>query len=284
MKFPVFEYIRANSVAEAVQLLARYGSDGRVLAGGQSLLPMLAFRMSSPAVLIDIGGIADLKVIDQQRDFVRIGALVRHVDLEFSEVIASRLPLIARVMPEIAHSAIRNRGTLGGSLALADPAAQLPACMVALDAVMVAQGPKGERQIAASDFFVGTYETSLAAGEILTHIDIPIPLSGTGVFFAQLSRRHGDFALVGLAAVTLVQSDGSQELRLVFLGCGDRPIRARRTEDLLRHMRIPPERAELVARLETDLEPSTDLQATEEMRIHLAAVLVERAVSELANQ
>lgn len=283
MKFPAFEYVRACSVAEAVQLLQRYGPDARILAGGQSLLPMLAFRVSSPSVLIDIGGVAELRFIEERDGSVRAGALIRHVDLERSDMIAKRLPLVARAMPEIAHMAIRNRGTLGGSLALADPAAQLPACMLALDAVIAVLGPAGERRIPATAFFTGTYETALADNEVLTHVEVPITPAGTRVYFSQLSRRHGDFAMVGLAAVYAGAGEGVEDLRLVYLGCGDRPMRATKTEALLRRGQMPRHRDELLEALEADLEPSTDLQATAEMRIHLAGVLAERAVLELMN-
>ncbi len=280
MKFPAFKYVRASSIAEAVQLLESCGPDSRILAGGQSLLPMLAFRMSSPSILIDIGGIAELRFIDERSGLIRIGALTRHAELERSDVIAKRLPLIARAISEVAHIAIRNRGTLGGSLALADPAAQLPACMLALGATMVALGPAGERRIPAIEFFTGTYETALAANEVLTHVDVPVPAPGTRTYFAQLSRRHGDFAMVGLAAVCAADED-DVNLRLVYLGCGDRPLCATNTEALLCRMEMPRQRAELLNALEADLDPSTDLQATAEMRIHLAAVLAERAAPEL---
>lgn len=281
MKFPAFEYVRARSVAEAVQFLERYGSDARILAGGQSLLPMLAFRMSSPSLLVDISGIADLRFIEERDGAIRIGALARHVDLERSDIIANRLPLIYRAVPEIAHIAIRNRGTIGGSLSLADPAAQLPACMLALGALMVAMGPAGVRHIPAAEFFMGTYETALDASEVLTHVEIPIPSPKARSHFSQLSRRHGDFAMTGLAAICAREGEEIEELRLVYLGCGDRPLRAARTEALLRRMKSAPDRAELFASLEADLEPSTDLQATAEMRIHLASVLTERAFSDL---
>jgi carbon-monoxide dehydrogenase medium subunit len=282
MKSSNFAYVRARSVAEAVDLLEQHGPDARILAGGQSLLPMLAFRMSSPSVLIDIGGIRELRFIEERDGLVRIGALTRHADLENSELIEKRLPLVARAIPEVAHIAIRNRGTIGGSLALADPAAQLPACMLVMDAHIVAVGPGGERRIEASAFFTGTYETALQSCELLTRVEVAVPALGTRVHFSQLSRRHGDFAIVGLAAIRLAGNELSGNLRLAYLGCGDRPKRAMKTETLLSTMRAGRDRTALLAALEQDLQPSTDLQATSEMRLVLAAVLAERAFSEIS--
>lgn len=282
MKSPNFAYVRARSIAEAVDLLTEHGPDARILAGGQSLLPMLAFRMASPTVLIDIGGLRDLRFIEQRDGLVRIGALARHADLETSTVIAQHLPLIARAMPEVAHAAIRNRGTIGGSLALADPAAQLPACMLALDARIVATGPQGERRIDADAFFTGTYQTALRDDEVLTAIEIAATPPDTRVHFAQLSRRHGDFALAGLAATSKAEAGLRRELRLVYFGCGDRPLRAPAAEALLGAARGAHDRAALAAALEQDLQPSDDLQATAQMRLALAAVLAERGLAALS--
>jgi carbon-monoxide dehydrogenase medium subunit len=282
MKSPRFAYVRARSVTEALDLLAQHGPDARILAGGQSLLPMLAFRMSSPTVLIDIGGIRELRFIEERDGVVRIGALTRHVDLESSDVVARRLPLIARAMPEIAHPAIRNRGTIGGSLALADPAAQLPACVLALEAQIVTAGPEGERRIDAGGFFTGTYETALQSDELLTCVEISIPPPRTQVHFSQLSRRHGDFAIAGLAATSRSGTGATSDLRLVYLGCGDRPLRAQKTEALLRATPARPRRDQIVAALRQDLQPPSDLQATSDMRLVLAAVLAERGLAEFS--
>jgi carbon-monoxide dehydrogenase medium subunit len=280
MKFPCFEYVCARSIEEATELLDRHGDDARLLAGGQSLLPMLAFRMSAPSVIIDISRISDLRFIRAREGIVKVGALTRYVDLERSDTIATNLPLVSRAIPEIAHMAIRNRGTLGGSIALADPAAQMPACMLALDAVMIVGGPEGERRIAAADFFTGTYETALRSNEILIQIEIPQPAENERIHFSQLSRRHGDFAIVGLAARCLRTEERLDDIRLVYFGCGDRPLRALRAESVLSREGATT-KAMLADALMADLDPSTDLQATAEMRLHLAGVLLERAVPEL---
>jgi carbon-monoxide dehydrogenase medium subunit len=280
MKSSPFAYVRAQSVTEAIDLLERHGDDGRLLAGGQSLLPMLAYRMSSPSTLIDIGRINELRFIEQDDGVIRIGALTRHADLETNNLIANQLPLIARAVQNIAHSAIRNRGTIGGSLALADPAAQLPACMIALDATIVTCGRLGERRIEADAFFRGTYETALSNKELLTCVEVPLAAAGTRVHFAQLSRRHGDFAIVGLAGIRSPGPKLVDPLRLVYFGCGHRAARATQTEALLRAQNSS-SRAAILDSLSHDLHPTTDLNATAEMRLHLAAVLAERALGEL---
>lgn len=281
MKSAPFAYVRARSIAEVFDLLDEHGSEARILAGGQSLLPMLALRVSSPALLIDIGGLQELRFIDERDGVVRIGALARHADLETSALVAQRLPLLARAMPQVAHAAIRNRGTIGGSLAHADPAAQLPACVLALDSTLIVAGRAGERRIAASEFFKGLYATDLRAGELLVRIEIAATARETRVHFAQFSRRHGDFAIVGLAALARPQSAAPGNLRLVYFGCSDRPVRAQRAEAAL--IAAPPaeRRAALMAALRDDLDPPTDLQASPEMRLHLAVLLGVRALADL---
>lgn len=278
MKAAPFAYVRARSLDEVFDLLAEHGTEARILAGGQSLMPMLALRVASTSLLIDIGGLKDLCGVEERGGTVMIGALARHAELEASELVAKRLPLIARAMPHIAHVAIRNRGTLGGSLAHADPAAQLPACMLALDATMIAVSRAGERRIAAGDFFQGLYSTALADGELLARIEIAATPALTRVHFAQFSRRHGDFAMVGLAAQARAHLS---ELRLVYFGCGDRPLRAHRAETAALSASATGRQAALMAALGNDLDPPGDLQANPEMRVYLAALLGGRALAEL---
>ncbi len=230
MKPAPFSYKKVSEIGQAFDLLDKYGADARLIAGGQSLIPTLNLRLSAPQLLIDISALNTLRGIEVVGNEVRIGALTRHVEIERSPTIAARLPLLAQAMPHVAHAAIRNRGTIGGSLSLADPAAELPACVLALNASMVLASSRGERRVKAMDFFKGLYATALDAYEILVRIDIPLPASGERHHFNEFARRHGDYALVGIAAVCGIQGSAPRELRLVFFGCGDRPLRASHSE------------------------------------------------------
>src|SRR5689334_21879799 len=218
MKAPRFAYARPASVAEALAVLDKHKDEARVLAGGQSLVPMLNFRLAAPRVLVDINRIACLSGIKVAKSHVRIGALTRHAELERSADIAKHLPLVAAAMPHVAHPAIRNRGTFGGSCALADPAAELPACALALGATFVVAGKKGERRVAAEDFFKGLYATALKPTELLVAAEFPVLKPGYTWAFGELARRHGDYAMVGVAA-----HGSKKEIRVVFFGAGDRP-------------------------------------------------------------
>jgi aerobic carbon-monoxide dehydrogenase medium subunit len=251
VKAAAFDYVRAASVAEACALLAQHGGDARLLAGGQSLLPAMNLRLASPALLIDIGRIEGLDGIEVRGDVLRIGALARHGAVLRDAMIARRVPLVTEALRHVAHPAIRSRGTIGGNLAHADPASELPACMVALDAVIEATSPRGVRRIAAEGFFAGLFQTALEPDEMLTAVEIPLPAGPW--FFQEITRRSGDYAIVGLAAV------GE---RLAFFSVGDRPVLRRAGSPL-------------------DLDPPDDLQATAAMRVHLAAVLRERAMRAL---
>jgi carbon-monoxide dehydrogenase medium subunit len=266
MKAPRFAYARPASVAEALALLDKHRDEARVLAGGQSLVPMLNFRVASPKVLVDINRIAGLSGIKVTKTHVRIGALTRHVELERSAEIAKHLPLVASAMPHIAHPAIRNRGTFGGSCALADPAAELPACALALGATFLVAGRKGERRIAAEDFFKGLYATALKTGELLVAAEFPLPKPGNKSAFGELARRHGDYAMVGIAAY-----GSTKHMRAAFFGVGDRPtvVEADSVDGVL-------------AKVETDLEPRADLHASAETKLHLAKVLAKRVLQEFA--
>lgn len=274
MKPAPFAYKKARSLDEAVALLGEH-KDARLLAGGQSLIATLNMRLSAPSVLIDINGISGLDGITQKNGAIQIGALVRHVQAERSETIAKLVPLIARAMPHIGHAAIRNRGTLGGSIAFADPAAELPACLMALDGEVEATGPKGKRTIKAQDFFKGLFETALGPQELLTAIHIPAATKDTRVGFAELARRHGDYAIVGLAASARGDGKGLNDVRLSFFGVGDTPSRARKAEDALASGDVDAAVAAL------DLEPHDDVMATAATKKHLAGVLLRRVAKQL---
>jgi carbon-monoxide dehydrogenase medium subunit len=279
MKAPRFAYARPASVAEALALLAEHKGDARVLAGGQSLVPMMNFRVAAPKVLVDINRIAALSGIKVTKNHVRIGALVRQVELERSADIARHLPLIAAAMPHVAHPAIRNRGTFGGSCALADPAAELPACAIALGAIFVVAGKKGERRIAAEDFFKGLYATALKAGELLVAAEFPLPKPAYASAFGELARRHGDYAMVGVAVHGSAQGGKFSDMHIVFFGVADRPQRAMQLE---RALDSRPAAAKTIegglGELDADLSPRADFHGTAATKRHLAKVLAGRVL------
>jgi len=279
MKAPRFAYARPASVAEALALLDKHKDDARVLAGGQSLVPMLNFRVAAPKVLVDINRIAALSGIKVTKSHVRIGALTRHAELERSADIAKHLPLVAAAMPHVAHPAIRNRGTFGGSCALADPAAELPACALALGATFVVAGRKGERRIAAEDFFRGLYATALKAGELLVAAEFPLPKAGYASAFGELARRHGDYAMVGVAAYGSRKGGKFSDMRIAFFGVGDRPQRASAFEKALEGQSSVDG---ALAKLDADLAPRADLYSSAATKRHLAKVLAGRVLKELA--
>ena len=280
MKPAPFAYVRARSLEEVHGQLQAHGDEARLLAGGQSLMATLALRLSSPAVLIDINSLPHLRYIEERGDRIAIGALTRHCDLESNPLVARHVPLLAQAMPHIAHPAIRNRGTIGGSLAFADPAAELPACMIALQATLVVAGPAGERRIAADDFFLGMYTTALQPGEMLIGIEVPQARPGTCARLMEFSRRHGDYAIVGLAAQGLRGADGAlSALRLVYFGCGERAMRAPLAEALAVGGTAAPPYQALRAAMAQDLDPQTDPQAGADTRRHLAAVLAARSLA-----
>jgi aerobic carbon-monoxide dehydrogenase medium subunit len=279
MKPVPFEYHRPASLAETFDLLDRYGDDGRLLAGGQSLVPALNLRLAAPRAVIDINRIPDLDAIRVTGEGLVIGALARQEALERSPLVREHAPLIASALPHVGHSAIRARGTIGGSLALADPAAELPACAVALGATIRAGRRGGTRDIPADEFFRGIYTTALAPGEIVTEILVPRPAAGWRWGFDELARRHGDFALAGVAAGARVESGVVAESRLVFFGVGTRPVRARRAEAALAGGRADAEALAAAGRaLDGDLDPPGDVHGSPALRRHLARVLLARVV------
>ena len=280
MKAPAFGYIQPKTIDDALECLQQHGSDATVLAGGQSLMPSLNMRLSNPAVLIDINDIDELSGINMVENQLRIGAMTRQVELEHSTLVSQHAPLITMVIPHIAHPAIRNRGTIGGSIVFADPAAELPACMVALNGQMVAQGPDGERRITATEFFQDLFETALAENELLTAIEIPVADENQRFGFRELTRRHGDYAIVGLCASSDWSSDDLTELRLAYFNVGPRPILAEQTaSDICRNWRQEQNGMSL-DRLDGELDPPDDLNATSAMRVHLAKVLTRRVLKE----
>jgi aerobic carbon-monoxide dehydrogenase medium subunit len=282
MKPVPFEYHRPASLAETFDLLDRYGDDGRLLAGGQSLVPALNLRLAAPRAVIDINRIPDLDAIRVTGEGLVIGALARQEALERSPLVREHAPLIASALPHVGHSAIRARGTIGGSLALADPAAELPACAVALGATIRAGRRGGIRDIPADEFFRGIYTTALAPGEIVTEILVPRPAAGWRWGFDELARRHGDFALAGVAAGVRVESGVVAESRLVFFGVGTRPVRARRAEAALAGGRADAEALAAAGRaLDGDLDPPGDVHGSPALRRHLARVLLARVVGRL---
>ena len=277
MKPAPFAYRKVRSLDEAIALLGE-NPDARLLAGGQSLMATLNMRLSAPSLLIDINGISGLDGIAHKGAQVEIGALARHVQAERSDTIARHAPLIARAMPFIGHPAIRNRGTLGGSIAFADPAAELPACLLALDGEVDAQGPKGKRTIKAGDYFKGLYETALGPQEILTAIRLPAANSNMRIGFAELARRHGDYAIVGLAASARADGKGLKDVRLAYFGVGNTPLRAGKSEAALARGDVDGAVAAL------DLDPQDDIQATGAVKKHLAGVLLRRVAAQLLEQ
>ena len=281
MKASAFSYARATSVANALELLVAHGDKAKVLSGGQSLMPAMNLRLISPELIVDIGEITELRGIAVRGGALSIGALTRHVDLLRSPEIAAHAPLLTEAVAHVAHPAIRNRGTLGGSLAHADPASELPASMVALNATIVARGQTGERRIAAEDFFTGIYETALSAQELLIAIEVPAAQKNSAHFFHEFARRHGDYAIAGLAAQAIVQGGLFTDLRTAFFAVGDRPILAKAAAKLVNIGITPAVLAEASATLGEELDPQEDQQASAAMRRHLAKILLARCASAL---
>jgi len=275
-----FAYAKAKSLDHAIELLARPDGDARLLAGGQSLIATLNMRLSAPKLLVDLNGVSRLAGIAVKNGMVEIGALTRHVEAERSAEIARHAPLIALAMPHIGHAAIRNRGTLGGSIAFADPAAELPACLVALGGEVEIAGPRGKRTVKAGDFFKGLFETALGAGDVLTAIRIPAATPETRVGFAEFARRHGDYAMVGLAATAQSDGKGLGDVRLAYFGVGNVPVRAKKAETQLTEGNIDG----AVQALAADLNPSGDVQATGATKMHLAGVLLRRIARQLMDE
>jgi carbon-monoxide dehydrogenase medium subunit len=278
MKSPAFSYARPASLDEALQLLAQHGDGARLLAGGQTLLATLNMRLSEPEVLIDLQAIASLKGITVKDGLLRIGAMTTHSEIEASLLIAQHAPLLAQAAPHIAHRAIRILGTFGGSIAYGDPAAEWPACLVALGGTVVVQGAGGERRIAADDFYLDLYTTALAEGEIITACEIPLH-TNQRTSFTELARRKGDYAVVGLALTAIEVQDKLSDVRVVWLGLGSTPVRSKAVEAALAGHSLSDELiASAVQVLRSELEPFADLTHNEATKTQLAAVLLKRAL------
>lgn len=285
MKAAAFDYVSATSLDEAAQILSAHDGDAKVIAGGQSLVPMMALRFVQPGVLVDINRIPGLNYVTYRDGCIAVGALARHSDLEKSADARRRQPLLGEAIKFVAHRQIRNRGTVCGSLAHADPAAELPTVAVALNAEFVVHGPHGSRTIAASDFFRSYLTTVLKPDEILSEVRFPVAPARTGCAFLEISRRHGDFALVGVAATVTLAADGTcLDARIAIAGVSDTPVCANDVAATLRGKRITPviaaEAGHAAAR---DLSPPGDIHARSEYRKQVAPVLVRRALLRAAD-
>jgi aerobic carbon-monoxide dehydrogenase medium subunit len=281
MKASAFAYARATDVVNALELLAEHGDKAKLLSGGQSLMPAMNLRLISPELIVDISEIAELRGIAVNGSVLAIGALTRHADVMRSPDSAAHAPLLAQAVTHVAHPAIRNRGTIGGSLAHADPAAELPACMLALNATIIVRGPGGERRIAAKDFFTGIYETVLTPQELLISVELPLAPKNSAHFFCEFARRHADYAIVGLAAQAIVEAGAFGDLRLALFAVGDRPALAKAAMMLVGVEVTPELLSEASLALGEELDPQDDQQASAAMRRHLAKALLARGVSAL---
>jgi CO/xanthine dehydrogenase FAD-binding subunit len=280
MKPAAFDYVIADSIDMAVASLAEGGGDAKIIAGGQSLVPMLNFRLLRPSVLIDINRIGDLAFIEEAGKKIRVGALTRHYQLETSPVIARQLPVLASAMTHVAHLAIRNRGTIGGSLSHADPAAELPMMALLLDAELHIASASGKRTIAARDFFVGALTVDLARDDIVTEIVLPKLPPKTGWGFEEVARRSGDFALAAAAATLTLSAGVISQARIALTGVGATPVRAAEAEALLVGQALEPGLIDrIIDAVRAAIEPDTDLHASSDYRRHLGGVLAGRAVS-----
>lgn len=285
MKAGAFAYAKPSSLSELFDLLELYGDEAKLLAGGQSLIAALNMRLAAPAVLVDINGLTELSGVTVGGDTLRVGALTRHRSLERSAEIAKYLPLVHKAMPYVAHAAIRNRGTFGGSIAFADPAAELPACCVALDARMELASKSGCRTVHARQFFKGLYETDMRADEVLLGAEFTMPKPGYRSAFLELARRHGDYAIVGVAAQGKLQDDYFSDVNLVFFGVGAMPILAVNAAVALEAAPFTPSTlAAVQSAISEDLDPYDDIYHSAATKLHLARVLAGRAINALVEK
>jgi len=283
MKPALFKYFAPSTTEEALAYLGEYGYEAKLLAGGQSLIPTMNFRLAQPSVLIDLNNIPELSYIRNGPDGLRIGAMTRQRDLELNQLVAENSELIHETMPFIAHPQIRNRGTAGGSIAHADPASELPAVMLALNANFLVRSKSGERWIPASEFFLGMFSTALAPEEILVEIAVPPLPARSGWSFLEVARRHGDFALVGVAVVvSLDKNSRCEQARIALLSVGDGPVVAKKSVQSLIGQTGSDEVIRVVAEITArqDIDPPADIHATAEYRRHLARVLISRALKQ----
>jgi aerobic carbon-monoxide dehydrogenase medium subunit len=283
MKAPPFGYVRATSLADVFSLWAEAGADAKLLAGGQTLLATLAFRLSEPTTLVDISRVSELAGINEAGSHaIRIGALTTHSELGAHLLVRTNAPLLAQAVPLIAHPAVRNRGTIGGSLAYADPAAELPACCVALEATMLTRSPKGERRVEAGQFFNGLYATALGENELITAVEVPKPRPGERSAIVEVARRSGDYAMAGVAVRAKLAGNTLIDPRIVFFGVGERPQLAERAMSAVSGQQVTRTTiAAAQAALDADLDPPADLHGGPEMKRHLARVVLSRAFDRL---
>ena len=279
MKPAKFDYHAPTSLDEAVALLQRYGGDAKILAGGQSLMPLLNFRLSRPAALVDLNRIASLAYIREENGQVRLGAMTRQRTIEFSPVVARRLPLLSEATKWVGHLPIRTRGTIGGSIAHADPSAEYPAVLTALEGEVVASGPKGERVVKAKDLFLTYLTTSLKSDEVLSEIRLPVMPMGAGFALEEFARRHGDFAIVAIAALVVRDAAHCKQARLATAGAGPVPVRLRVAEEILERDGVTDAAIDAAARRAAELvSPDSDIHASADYRRHLTMVLTRRAL------
>lgn len=281
MKPASFDYVRAESAEHAVQALAAAGGDGKVIAGGQSLMPMMNFRLVKPSVLVDINHIPGLDAVQLRGDKLVLGALVRHRMTAMDPLIAQHVPVLHHAMKHVAHLTVRNRGTFCGSVCHADPAAEMPMMSLLLNGIVHIASPRGERLVEAQDFFVGSLVTVLESDELVTEIEIDTLAAGTGWAFEEFARRHGDYALAA-AAVTMQRRGGvALDVRIGLMGVGEMPMRASQIEAMLEGREIDAALiAQAIEALRAELEPNSDLNASADYRRHLAGVLVRRAITD----
>ena len=279
MKPAKFDYHAPTSLDDAVALLQRYGGDAKILAGGQSLMPLLNFRLSRPAALVDLNRIASLAYIREENGQVRLGAMTRQRTIEFSPVVARRLPLLSEATKWVGHLPIRTRGTIGGSIAHADPSAEYPAVLTALEGEVVASGPKGERVVKAKDLFLTYLTTSLKSDEVLSEIRLPVMPMGAGFALEEFARRHGDFAIVAIAAMVVPDATRCKQARLATAGAGPVPVRLRAAEEILERDGVTDAAIDAAARRVAELvSPDSDIHASADYRRHLTMVLTRRAL------
>ncbi|NMO89487.1 xanthine dehydrogenase family protein subunit M [Actinomycetospora sp. TBRC 11914] len=278
MKPPAFAYHRPETVGEALDLLAELGEEAKILAGGQSLVPLMNFRLAVPAHVVDVNGLTELTLSAQRGGVLRLGALTRHRELERSPLVAGAAPLLAAAAPFIGHPQIRSMGTLGGSLSHADPSAELPGCVLALDATVVAASARGERRIPAGEFFASHFTTTLESDELLVAVEVPVPAGRVGCAFTEVAARHGDFALAGAAAVVTLDDAGVvTDARVVCAAVAPTPVRVAAAEKLLT-AGLPGGLTEVETAVQDSLDPTPELKVSARYKRRTAGVLARRAV------
>ena len=279
MKPAIFQHVAPTTIDEVLSLLSEHAPDARILAGGQSLVPLMNFRLSCPSILIDLNKVEDLSYIRDDGDMLAIGAMTRERTIENSDLVRCTAPLLHEATSYIAHLPIRSRGTIGGSLANADPAAEYPAVAVALDCHMVVRGARGERRVRASDFFVGLLTTAMEPDELLVEIIVPKVPSRSGSAFIEIARRHGDFALAGVAAQITYSGGSIAQVHLAACGVGPGPVRLSAAEDIIMRDGLNEVTARRAAKEAADeVDPSSDLHATAGYRRHLTGIMASRAL------